>query len=69
MSTISYILVFGLLAAFSASAIWGLWWAMKTGQFSRIQEGAASIFDKDEPVGSATDVFPDAKARERRRES
>ena len=62
MGVISYILVFGLLAALSASAIWGLWWAMKTGQFTQFQKGAASIFDEDEPIGSVTDVFPETKA-------
>ena len=63
MSTISYILVFGLLAAFSASAIWGLWWAMKTGQFSQFQKGAASIFDDEEPIGRKTDAFPTQKGK------
>ncbi len=67
MTSISYILVFGVLAALSASAIWALWWAMKTGQFARFQEGASSIFDKDEPVGSVTDTFPKTKASGNRR--
>ena len=58
MTAVAYILVLGMLAALSASAIWGLWWALKTGQFSRIQEGAASIFDKEEPIGRKTDAFP-----------
>ena len=66
MSTISYILVFGLLAAFSASAIWGLWWAMKTGQFSQFQKGAASIFDDEEPIGRKTDAFPIQKGNSER---
>ena len=67
MSVVAYILIFGLLAAFSASAIWGLWWAMKTGQFAQFQKGAASIFDEDEPIGSVTDTFPETKARGSRR--
>ena len=62
MSVVAYILIFGLLAAFSASAIWGLWWAMKTGQFAQFQKGAASIFDDEEPIGFVTDVFPETKA-------
>lgn len=58
MTAISYILVFGLLAALSASAVWGLWWALKTGQFSSFQKGANSIFDANEPIGAPTDAFP-----------
>lgn len=58
MGAVAYILVFGVLAALSASAVWGLWWAMKTGQFAQIQQGAASIFDEEEPIGRKTDAFP-----------
>jgi nitrogen fixation-related uncharacterized protein len=61
MSAVAYILVFGLLAALSASAVWGLWWAMKTGQFAQFQKGAASIFDEEEPIGRKTDAFPARK--------
>jgi nitrogen fixation-related uncharacterized protein len=59
MSAIHYILIFGLLGAFSASVVWGLWWALRGGQFSRFQQGAASIFDADERPGYRTDAFPD----------
>jgi nitrogen fixation-related uncharacterized protein len=60
MSLVYLVLVFGLIAAFSASVVWGLWWALKGGQFSDFQKGALSIFDEDEPVGHTTDRFPDA---------
>lgn len=65
MVTFSYILIFGMLGALSASVVWGLWWALKGGQFSNFQKGAASIFDGDEPVGQSTDTFPDAAASDR----
>jgi len=61
MSWLSYILIFGVLAAFGASVVWALWWAMKGGQFSNFQRGAKSIFDDDEPVGARTDAFPDTR--------
>lgn len=60
MVIVYYILVFGLIAVFSASVIWGLWWALRGGQFSNFQQGATSIFDEDEPVGRPTDQFPNA---------
>lgn len=54
----SYILVFGLLAVFGASVVWGLWWAMRAGQFSNFARGAKSIFDDEEAEGYRTDGFP-----------
>jgi cbb3-type cytochrome oxidase maturation protein len=58
MDILSYIFVFGLLGALSASVIWGLWWAIRGGQFSDFNKGAVSIFDEDEPEGRQTDSFP-----------
>lgn len=65
MTPLYYILVFGLLGVLSASVVWGLWWALRGGQFSNFQKGARSIFDADEPVGKVTDASltpPDAAA-------
>ncbi|MCC7341733.1 MAG: cbb3-type cytochrome oxidase assembly protein CcoS [Bryobacterales bacterium] len=42
------------------SAVWGLVWAIRTGQFHGLREGAESIFDDGEPVGTPTDFFPGA---------
>ncbi len=58
MSTLSYILVFGLLGGFAVVVIWAMWWAIRGGQMSNFQKGATSIFDADEPIGMATDKFP-----------
>lgn len=63
MSHLSYILVFGLLGAFAASVVYGLWWALKKGQFSNFARGATSIFDDEEPQGYRTDGFPDEKPK------
>ena len=57
--TAYYILVFGVLSCFFGSVIFALHWAIRHGQFSRYQEGAASIFDEDEPPGRLDDCFPD----------
>lgn len=58
MHIIYYITVFGMLALFSGTVIWALWWAVRGGQLSRFQHGATSIFDDDEPLGQVTDAFP-----------
>ena len=54
-----YLLVFGILALFGVMVVWALWWAIRGGQFSDFQNGATSIFDEDEPLGTLTDTFPD----------
>lgn len=59
MTALAYVLIFGLLAAFSVSVVWALWWALRGGQFSNFQKGARSIFDQEEPEGRRTDGFPD----------
>lgn len=63
MSLVAYVMIFGLLAAFSASSVWALWWALKGGQFSEFQKGAKTIFDADEPIGQPTDQFPPSTNR------
>lgn len=67
MSALSYIFILGLLAAFGGSVIWGLWWAVRGGQFSDFQRGATCIFDADEPEGLRTDGFPDERPGDRQR--
>jgi len=56
-----YLLVFGVVVLFVGSVFWGLWWALRRGQFSEFQKGATSIFDDEEPLGRMTDAFPDRK--------
>lgn len=57
MTTGILLLVFGLIFL-SGSALFAIYWAAKSGQFSNLSEGAATIFDEDEPVGKGTDRFP-----------
>lgn len=59
MKSTYYILVFGILALFGVMVVWALWWAIRGGQFSNFQQGATSIFDEDEPMGTMTDAFPE----------
>jgi nitrogen fixation-related uncharacterized protein len=61
---IYYVLVFGLIAAFSASVVWAFWWAVRGGQLSEFQKGATSIFDADEPVGRPTEGLPRTDRKE-----
>jgi hypothetical protein len=53
-----YWLIWGATAAFGASAVAALVWAIENGQMSNPTSGAGSIFDPDEPVGRASDGFP-----------
>ncbi len=62
MTLTAYIFIFGLLAGLSISAIYGLYWAIKTGQFANFERGARSIFDDEEPIGFRTDAYPGERA-------
>lgn len=53
-----YVALWGLAAALGATAIGGLVWAIRRGEFHNLREGAASIFDEEEPIGQPTDRFP-----------
>lgn len=55
-----HLLIWGSTLVFGGSAVWALVWAIRNGQMSNLQAGAESIFDKEEPVGKQTDVFPGA---------
>lgn len=57
-------IMFILTALFGVSAVLALVWAMKTGQFSNFADGATSIFDDEEPLGTTTDEFPPPPERE-----
>ena len=57
MTAGTFLLVFGLIFL-SGSALLAIYWEARTGQFSNISEGAATIFDEDEHVGTPTDRFP-----------
>ncbi len=49
-------LVFGSVVLFGGAVVLALGWALRTGQFDNFQQGAASIFGPDEPVGEPTDA-------------
>lgn len=55
---IAAILILGGLFFLSGSAFLAFYWAARTGQFRNVQQGAEVIFDKDEPIGTPTDRFP-----------
>ena len=62
MNTLVYILLAAGLIFFGGTTLAAFYWAAKTGQFRNLEDGAKSIFDEDEPVGTATDAFADKKA-------
>jgi cbb3-type cytochrome oxidase maturation protein len=62
MNAIVYIILAAGLIFFSGSTLAAFYWAAKTGQFRNLEDGSKSIFDHDEPVGTATDAFADKNA-------
>lgn len=62
MSTIVIILLAVGLVFFGGSTLVAFYWAARSGQFRNLEDGAKSIFDRDEPLGTATDAFADKKA-------
>lgn len=53
-----------LAATFGLLALWALGWSIAKGQYRDFAAGARSIFDEEEPVGEATDAFPESAASE-----
>jgi len=62
MNTIVFILLAAGLVLFGGSTLAAFYWAAKSGQFRNLEAGSKSIFDQDEPVGTATDAFADKTA-------
>ena len=62
MNTVIYILLAAGLLFFGGTTLAAFYWAAKTGQFRILEDGAKSIFDEDEPLGTATDAFADKQA-------
>ncbi len=60
-----YLLILGSMVLLGATAVLGLFWAARNGQFRDMKRGARVIFDEEEPVGMPTDVV--FKKREPRR--
>jgi cbb3-type cytochrome oxidase maturation protein len=62
MNTVVYILLTAGLIFFGGTTLAAFYWAAKTGQFRNLEDGSKTIFDQDEPVGTATDAFADKQA-------
>lgn len=63
MTAFATILLTLVFAGLLGSAIYGMWWAARRGQFSNFEKGATSIFDDEEPIGYRTDAFPNEAER------
>lgn len=59
--TAGALLLIGGLVFLSGTALAAFYWAVKDGQLNNLPEGARSIFDDDEPVGTPTDKFPSSQ--------
>lgn len=55
---VACIFIFLFILIFGAGVLYAFGWSARSGQFHRIDEGARSIFNEDEPVGKPTDAFP-----------
>ena len=58
--------LFGIVAlaiCFALSAVAALAWSVRTGQMRNYRQGAASIFDAEEPVGRPPDAVPAERER------
>jgi cbb3-type cytochrome oxidase maturation protein len=60
-----YAVIWSSAVILGLSAVWGLVWAIRNGQFQGLRQGAESIFDEDEPVGMPTDAFPGRRGQGR----
>lgn len=58
MEWAAYIPVVVIAMAVFASAVYGLYWALKNHQFKELNRSADVIFDDEEPIGQPTDFFP-----------
>ena len=54
--------VVGSMLLFGGAAVLALSWAFRAGQCGNFQQGSQSIFGPDEPIGEATDAFPNQPA-------
>lgn len=62
MNTVMYVLLAAGLVFFGGTTLGAFYWAARTGQFRNLEDGSKSIFDAEEPVGTATDAFADKSA-------
>lgn len=53
-----YVMIWGFALVCGLTAVYGLTWAIRSGQMRQFGLGASSIFDDEEPVGEMTDAFP-----------
>ena len=60
-----YTVAFLIALAISGTAVYALYWSSKHGQLRDFERGAASIFDREEPVGEMTDHFPARRRKPR----
>lgn len=58
MEWMFYVFAGVMAAAITASGVYMLRWAGRTGQLKDFDKQALSIFDEGEPVGTVTDRFP-----------
>lgn len=62
MNEVMYAILAAGMVFFGGTTVAAFYWAARTGQFRNLDAGARSIFDGDEPVGTATDTFADRPA-------
>jgi hypothetical protein len=63
-----YVLVISGFFFLTVSALLGLAWAIRHGEFRNLSKASLLIFDDEEPVGKMTDFFPGQAQREEGRQ-
>lgn len=53
-----FMFIWGFALVAGITMVWLLAWAIQRGEFRDLRSGARMIFDKEEPIGEATDAFP-----------
>jgi nitrogen fixation-related uncharacterized protein len=59
------VIIFAAIILMAISAVAAFTWTARRGEFESMQRTAEEIFDSEEPIGQLSDVFPDAKTREK----
>lgn len=62
--TSTFIAIWLVALSLTCTALITFGWAIRSGQFQRLDLDARSIFDADEPEGEVSDHFPNSRRSE-----
>jgi cbb3-type cytochrome oxidase maturation protein len=59
------VIIFAAIILMAISAVAAFTWTARRGEFDHLDQTAESIFDTEEPIGELSDIFPDARTRQK----